>query len=58
MLQQDTHLSGAVNDSERNPESIPFSNKHPPTSSKKYGTKSEVGFINLAVNLDINKPFI
>ena len=57
MVKQDTHLGGAENVNERKPESTTLPNKHPPSGSKKYGTKGEVGFINLAVNVDINQHF-
>ncbi|KAL3023869.1 hypothetical protein AAZX31_04G089400 [Glycine max] len=43
MAQQDTHIGGAENDFERKPDSPPLPNKHPPTSSKRSGTKGEVG---------------
>ncbi|KAK7282882.1 hypothetical protein RIF29_11983 [Crotalaria pallida] len=39
---KDTQLGGAENDNERKLESIPFSNKQPPTSSKKSASKGEV----------------
>ncbi|KAK7410447.1 hypothetical protein VNO78_01232 [Psophocarpus tetragonolobus] len=41
MAQQDTHIGGAENDTERKSESTPLPNKHPPTSSKRSGTKGE-----------------
>lgn len=53
MAQQDTNTGGAENDIERKPESTPLPNKHPPTSSKKYGTKGEVCYINLTMTLVI-----
>ncbi|CAL0327341.1 unnamed protein product [Lupinus luteus] len=40
-ISKDTNLGGAENDNERKSESIPFSNKQPPTSSKKSGSKGE-----------------
>ncbi|KAH1110565.1 hypothetical protein AAZX31_04G089400 [Glycine max] len=43
MAQQDTHIGGAENDFERKPDSPPLPNKHPPTSSKRSGTKGEQG---------------
>lgn len=52
MAQQDTHIGGAENDFERKPDSTPLPNKHPPTSSKRSGTKGEVCFTNLAMNLN------
>ncbi|KAE9587099.1 putative Rho GTPase activation protein [Lupinus albus] len=40
-ISKDTNLGGAENDNEKKSESIPFSNKQPPTSSKKSGSKGE-----------------
>ncbi|TKY74464.1 Rho GTPase-activating protein REN1 [Spatholobus suberectus] len=51
MAKQDTHIAGAENDIERKPESTPLPNKHPPTSSKKSGTKGEVGRSQIANEL-------
>uniref|UniRef100_K7KU56 Rho-GAP domain-containing protein n=1 Tax=Glycine max TaxID=3847 RepID=K7KU56_SOYBN len=42
-ISKDTNIGGAENDIERKPESTPLPNKHPPTSSKRSGTKGEVG---------------
>ncbi|KAL2655759.1 hypothetical protein AAZX31_04G089400 [Glycine max] len=42
-ISKDTHIGGAENDFERKPDSPPLPNKHPPTSSKRSGTKGEVG---------------
>ncbi|XP_029126719.1 rho GTPase-activating protein REN1 isoform X3 [Cajanus cajan] len=41
MAQQEIHIGRAENNIERKPESTPLSNKHPPTSSRKSGTKGE-----------------
>ncbi|XP_027905101.1 rho GTPase-activating protein REN1-like [Vigna unguiculata] len=41
--QQDTHTVGAESDTERKPESTPLPNKHPPSSSKRSGSKGEGG---------------
>eukprot|EP00256_Glycine_max_P013221 XP_003526533.1 rho GTPase-activating protein REN1 isoform X2 [Glycine max] len=40
-ISKDTNIGGAENDIERKPESTPLPNKHPPTSSKRSGTKGE-----------------
>ncbi|OIV96590.1 hypothetical protein TanjilG_28447 [Lupinus angustifolius] len=40
-ISKGTNLGGAENENERKSESIPFSNKQPPTSSKKSGSKGE-----------------
>ncbi|KAF1871770.1 hypothetical protein Lal_00020565, partial [Lupinus albus] len=40
-ISKGTNLGGAENENERKLESIPFSNKQPPTNSKKSGLKGE-----------------
>ncbi|KAL2340019.1 hypothetical protein Fmac_007959 [Flemingia macrophylla] len=40
-ISKETHIGGAENNIERKPESTSLPNKHPPTSSKKSGTKGE-----------------